>query len=190
MHHDFHVDLTLQSEAIVQAARTLTVPSSEKWQDWFNQWFDMLNPDYSPIQTYEVSLIFTTDAEIQSLNRQYRQQDKPTNVLAFALLESDSGETKAGNLSSLPPREILDVLPLELGDIVISMDTAQRQAQEHNHSLDCELAWLASHGLLHLLGWEHPNDERLLQMLARQTQLLQQVGFAVADDFYYSAAAY
>lgn len=189
-----NLELTIQSEAI--AAANPPLPSSEVWQAWFQQWFDMLGPDYSPMQSYEVSLILTTDVEIQALNRQYRQQDKPTNVLAFALLDGDSGgETRASveeGLAplSLPPQAVLEVLPLELGDIVISVDTAQRQAEEHNHSLDCELAWLASHGLLHLLGWDHPNDERLVQMLDQQTQLLRKIEFAVTDEFFYSATTY
>ena len=62
--------------------------------------------------------------------------------------------------------------PLELGDIVISLDTAARQAGEHGHSLERELQFLASHGLLHLLGWDHPDDASLAAMLSRQEALL------------------
>ena len=62
--------------------------------------------------------------------------------------------------------------PLELGDIVISVETAARQASEHGHSLVQELQFLASHGLLHLLGWDHPDDASLAAMLARQEALL------------------
>ena len=61
---------------------------------------------------------------------------------------------------------------LELGDIVISLDTAARQAPEHGHSLERELLFLASHGLLHLLGWDHPDDASLAAMLERQERLL------------------
>ena len=61
---------------------------------------------------------------------------------------------------------------LELGDIVISLETAARQAPDHGHSLAHELRFLASHGLLHLLGWDHPDDASLQAMLARQDQLL------------------
>jgi len=62
--------------------------------------------------------------------------------------------------------------PLELGDIIISLETAARQAKEHGHSLVRELLFLASHGLLHLLGWDHPDDASLAAMLARQEALL------------------
>jgi probable rRNA maturation factor len=64
-------------------------------------------------------------------------------------------------------------MPLELGDIVISLDTAARQAADHGHSLEHELLFLASHGLLHLLGWDHPDEASLDAMLNRQSQLLQ-----------------
>ena len=62
--------------------------------------------------------------------------------------------------------------PLELGDIVISVETAARQAREHDHPLERELRFLASHGLLHLLGWDHPDEESLAAMLERQERLL------------------
>jgi probable rRNA maturation factor len=69
--------------------------------------------------------------------------------------------------------------PLYLGDIAISIDTAQRQAQQQGHSLKTELAWLAAHGFLHLLGWDHPDEESLTQMLDRQETLLQAIGLAI-----------
>ena len=62
--------------------------------------------------------------------------------------------------------------PLELGDIVISLETAARQAPEHEHSLQQELLFLATHGLLHLLGWDHPDAASLAAMLARQDRLI------------------
>ena len=58
---------------------------------------------------------------------------------------------------------------------------ARRQAQQQNHSLETELAWLASHGLLHLLGWDHPDDDSLIEMLAQQENLLKTIGFSVGD---------
>ena len=61
---------------------------------------------------------------------------------------------------------------IELGDIIVSVSTAKRQAKENDHSLQKELRWLVSHGLLHLLGWEHPNIKRLEEMLILQEYLL------------------
>ena len=114
------------------------------------------------------------DAEIAELNAQWREKAGPTDVLAFAAQDDD--------LDGLPPLPLPPGLidadatgddePLELGDIVISLDTAARQAREHDHSLQRELQFLASHGLLHLLGWDHPNDAALAAMLARQERLL------------------
>ncbi|MFB2879267.1 rRNA maturation RNase YbeY [Floridanema aerugineum] len=141
----------------------------ETWQNWFYAWLETLQPNNSSAKSYELSLRLTDDAEIHSLNAQYRQQDKPTDVLAFAALEVDIPQ----------PDEMLESLPLYLGDIVISVDTAQRQAIQQGHSLQIELAWLAAHGLLHLLGWDHPDDESLRRMLHQQTSLLETIGLAI-----------
>ena len=69
--------------------------------------------------------------------------------------------------------EPIEGMPIELGDIVISIPTAERQAPEHGHSLQQELLFLASHGLLHLLGWDHPDEASLAAMLSRQDALVQ-----------------
>jgi probable rRNA maturation factor len=136
------------------------------WELWFQRWLEELQPDYSPIQEYEVGLRLTGDQEIHALNQQYRQQDKPTDVLAFAALETATPEMD----------EIYRQTPLYLGDIVISVETAQQQAQAQQHSLQTELAWLACHGLLHLLGWDHPDEDSLRRMLNQQQVLLHTVG--------------
>jgi probable rRNA maturation factor len=144
----------------------------EMWQAWFQRWLEELQPTLSPIQEYELSLRLTGDRDIQTLNAQYRFQDQPTDVLAFAALETDSPQ----------PDEVRSCQPLYLGDIIISVETAHKQAQTQGHSLDIELAWLASHGLLHLLGWDHPDDQRLTQMLTQQQFLLSTVGLSVGDS--------
>jgi probable rRNA maturation factor len=159
-------------EELVNSSREThcSIPS-EVWELWFQKWLEALQPDLSPIQAYELSLRLTDDREIQSLNYQYRQQNKPTDVLAFAALETVGP----------PTEEMRSALPVYLGDIVISIDTAQRQAQSQEHSLETELAWLAAHGLLHLLGWDHPDDVSLAQMLSQQQALLQTVGLRIEN---------
>ena len=137
------------------------------WQRWLEVWLTSLDGDLPKSDIYELTLRLTDDSEIQALNSQYRQQNKPTDVLAFAALEAE-----------MPIFQPEEPEPLYLGDIIISVETAARQAQQNNHSLTIELAWLASHGLLHLLGWDHPDDVRLEEMLAQQANLLKQVGFA------------
>jgi probable rRNA maturation factor len=155
------VDLTLQTPD----DRDVAGLSAQQWQTWFGQWLRVLNPELSPIQTYELSLLLTTDEQIQSFNATYRNQDSPTDVLAFALLEQEGFVTPAGAEQ-----------PTNLGDIIVSLETAACQAMERRHELKVELAWLASHGLLHLLGWDHPTAERLNQMLTQQVQLMTVIG--------------
>jgi probable rRNA maturation factor len=143
--------------------------NAQTWENWFNCWLEILQPNIPPGENYEIGLRLTNDSEIQELNAQYRQQNKPTDVLSFAALEVDCPM----------PSEVLASMPLYLGDIVISIDTAQQQAQKQGHTLLTELAWLASHGLLHLLGWDHPDEESLQRMLKQQVILLKSIGISV-----------
>jgi probable rRNA maturation factor len=104
---------------------------------------------------YEVAVRLTDDAEIKALNRDYRGKNKPTDVLAFAHRE--------GPAAAIHP----DVL----GDIVISVETARIQAKRAKHDLHAELLHLASHGLCHLLGYDHDDDAEETEMNARALQL-------------------
>lgn len=134
------------------------------WQNWFNLWLESLQSELTVANGYELSLRLTSDRAIQTFNSQYRHQDQPTDVLAFAAIETDF------------PIPIDSDEPLYLGDIIISLDTAARQAQAQQHSLLIELAYLASHGLLHLLGWDHPDRSSLAAMLEKQENLLKIAG--------------
>ena len=164
-----NLELNLQevSGGNTQSSVEVNPISLADWQRWLEVWLTSLDGDLPKADTYELTLRLTDDSEIQALNSQYRQQNKPTDVLAFAALEAE-----------IPIFQPDEPEPLYLGDIIISLETAARQAQQNNHSLTIELAWLASHGLLHLLGWDHPDDARLEEMLAQQSNLLKQVGFA------------
>ncbi|WP_100010616.1 rRNA maturation RNase YbeY [Lentibacillus sediminis] len=114
----------------------------------------------------EISINFVDNREIQELNRNYRQQDKPTDVISFALQEAVEGEM-----------EILgDDGPLALGDIVISVDKAKEQADAYGHSLEREYGFLVVHGLLHLLGYDHRNEEEEKAMFTKQDDLLDAFG--------------
>ena len=162
----------IQLEVIVQDevadfATSTDRPSDEQWEAWLNTWLIYLNPTTSPIGAYELALRFTDDQRIRALNAHYRNIDKPTDVLAFPVVE-----TNVPNVEALRQQ-----IPIYLGDIVISVDTAQRQSSPH--PLNHELAWLAAHGLLHLLGWDHPNDAALMTMLQQQQALLQLVGISM-----------
>lgn len=155
--------------SVQDAVRRDSAIASDTWQTWFDLWMQDLQPALPPAKAYELSLRLTDDEEIKTLNHQYRHQDKPTDVLAFAALEVDFPNFE----------QMRSLMPLYLGDIVISVDTATRQAAQQGHTLQTELAWLAAHGLLHLLGWDHPNDDSLMQMLERQAVLLQLIGLAI-----------
>ncbi len=144
---------------------------NQDWQAWFRQWATQVDLPPSPLGAYELSLTLTDDGAMAELNGTYRHIARPTDVLSFAALEAET---------PLAP-ELLESEPLYLGDIIISLDTAQRQAEAAGHSLRWETVWLASHGFLHLLGWDHPDDNQLEAMLAKQGDLLRAIGLAVAD---------
>lgn len=114
----------------------------------------------------EVSINFVDNKEIQELNRNYRQQDKPTDVISFALQESVEGEMDI----------VGEDIPLVLGDIVISVDKAHEQATDYNHSLERELGFLTVHGFLHLLGYDHMNEEDEKNMFQKQEMILEEFG--------------
>ena len=100
--------------------------------------------------TGEVSVTLTNDAYIRTLNHQYRQMDRPTDVLSFALNEGAEPEIFGGSDINV------------LGDIVLSVERAEAQAAEYGHSLRREIAFLTVHGMLHLLGYDHLKEaERL-----------------------------
>jgi probable rRNA maturation factor len=105
----------------------------------------------------ELSILLTDDAQIQTLNRAYRKQDRPTDVLAFAMREG----TVPGPQNAAP-HEIL-------GDVVISVPTARRQAGRRRRTVQAEVRTLLGHGLLHLLGFDHrtPREQRAMQRRVR-----------------------
>ncbi|GLC88575.1 rRNA maturation RNase YbeY [Lysinibacillus piscis] len=114
----------------------------------------------------EVSVTFVTNDTIQDINREYRDKDQPTDVISFALEELGEGEMEV----------VFEGMPRILGDIIISTDRAQEQAEEYGHSFERELGFLAVHGFLHLLGYDHmdPADEQV--MFGKQDAILQSFG--------------
>lgn len=122
-----------------------------------------LNPERD-----EWSVTFVDDATIHQLNREYRDADKPTDVLSFALEEAGGPPPPPG-------------APRMLGDVVISVESALRQAEERGHADEAELGLLLCHGLLHLLGEDHDTPARKKKMWARQAELLEKLGLEVKD---------
>jgi probable rRNA maturation factor len=108
----------------------------------------------------EVSVLLTDDAGIQRLNRQYRGREEPTDVLSFAQREGDDAN---------PDDPVL-------GDIVISVERAEAQAREYGHGVAREVGFLAVHGLLHLVGYDHETPEEEAEMMARTEAILAPLG--------------
>ncbi|MFW6149106.1 MAG: rRNA maturation RNase YbeY, partial [Atribacterota bacterium] len=113
-------------------------------------------------------LLLTNDQEIKRLNKLYRKIDTPTDVLAFSLLEEQEKFFKA-NADKDEFKEYL------LGDIVISTETAERQAKELKHSFQEEMTILLIHGLLHLLGFDHIDERDAEKMQLETARILQSI---------------
>ena len=110
----------------------------------------------------EVGVSFVDDTEIHQLNRQYRGVDRPTDVLSFALNEGDGSADDPGNFA--------------LGDIVISLESAKAQAEEYGHRFEREVAYLAVHGALHIMGRDHDTPERQAAMREKEEGVLNSLG--------------
>lgn len=113
-------------------------------------------------QFYEVSVIFVSKSRIQEINKLYRNIDKVTDVISFALfdkIEDNDIIINEGNITTL-------------GDIFICLDKAKEQSSEYGHSLLREVAFLACHGLLHLLGYDHYNLDEENIMFNKQEEIL------------------
>ena len=111
----------------------------------------------------EVSVTFTDNEKIHALNREYRDVDRPTDVLSFPLYEGDGLGQAFG--------------PISLGDIVLSLEKAKSQAEEYGHSFEREVAFLTVHSTLHLLGYDHEtSEEEEKDMFARQNAIMDMMG--------------
>lgn len=106
----------------------------------------------------ELSCIFVDDNKIHEINKQYRNIDRSTDVISFALEDSE--------------QFYVDGMPRSLGDIFISIDHAKAQAEEYGHSMKREMCFLFTHGLLHLLGFDHMNPEDEAKMIKKQKDIL------------------
>ncbi|MDE3839651.1 rRNA maturation RNase YbeY [Bacillus methanolicus] len=114
----------------------------------------------------ELSVTFVSNERIQEINREYRDKDRPTDVISFAMEELGEGEVELIGAS----------LPRVLGDIIISVPKAREQAEEYGHSFMRELGFLSVHGFLHLLGYDHETEEQEKEMFSRQRKILDEFG--------------
>lgn len=153
MHIDFH-DQTNQV--------------TEEYIDLLQQLINYAAEQENVTAEAEISINFVDNNEIQTINRNYRQIDRPTDVISFALEEEMEGELKV----------IGDEMPVILGDIVISVEKAREQADAYAHSFQRELGFLALHGFLHLLGYDHMNQSDEKIMFQKQEELLNGFGLS------------
>jgi len=118
----------------------------------------------------EMSLVLADDALVQTLNRDYRDKDKPTNVLSFALLDDldDTDDTLARD----------EGMPILIGDVILAFETVQREAREQGKSIKDHLTHLVIHGVLHLLGYDHQSDPDADRMEKLETSILARLGIA------------
>ncbi|HEX7734309.1 MAG TPA: rRNA maturation RNase YbeY [Ktedonobacteraceae bacterium] len=145
-----------------------------------------------------LTLVISGDSEIHELNRRYRGQDKPTDVLSFPLLDEPLVQAPADVLWQVPEEEDIDegakaenaeheqasvplfVTPAELninlGDIMISWPTTQRQAEDAGHTMAAELLFLLCHGILHLVGYDDQTEAGYTEMVRLQKSILASVG--------------
>lgn len=118
------------------------------------------------VKDCEVSIVLMDDLEIQRLNAIYRKVDAPTDVLAFAMREGEDSDLNV---------EIL-------GDIVISIPTAERQANEFGHCVEAELSLLVAHGVLHLLGYDHAERDEAEIMQEKQKEIVCSLGYKIDES--------
>ena len=115
----------------------------------------------------EVSVSFVDNESIHKLNLEYREKDKPTDVLSFPMWEKEE----------LTDGSALDGHAVTLGDIIISAEKAKSQAEEYGHSLEREICFLSVHSILHLLGYDHEtSEEDEVYMKTKQEDVLVKIG--------------
>ena len=114
----------------------------------------------------EVSITFVDNNRIQEINYEYRNKNAPTDVISFAMEELGEGEIEIKGID----------MPRILGDIIISIPRTREQAEEYGHSFKRELGFLALHGFLHLLGYDHETKEDEKIMFSKQKEILDEYG--------------
>ena len=124
-------------------------------------------------EEFEVSISFVNNQEMRSLNKEYRNIGKETDVLSFPLVEFIEEELNTEDEDAEYIEE-----EIALGDIVISMEKALEQSKEYGHSFNRELAFLLVHGMLHLLGYDHDEEASEGEMFDKQEEILKNMKFA------------
>lgn len=124
----------------------------------------------------EISILLVDNKRISELNNRLRGINSPTDVLSFPIVEVKKG-TVISALGDMDP----DKKSILLGDIVISVETAHKQAIEYGHTFEREIAFLTTHGIFHLLGYDHDDSESEKIMIGKQKAVLEKLGLSIFD---------
>ena len=131
-------------------------------EEKINEFVDMIleHEELENTENTYVSFLITTNDVIQNINSEYRGKDTPTDVISFAYNETEN----------IGPFDIL-------GDIIISAEKVAEQAEEYGHSAEREFYYVLCHGMLHLLGYDHIDDEDKKVMREKEEELLKEIGY-------------
>ena len=132
------------------------------WNEYESRFQEILEKTRNVLKIdkdYEISIILVDAEEIHQINKDYRNIDRPTDVISFALKDSDDDF-------------FIDEVDLELGDIFINIEAVVNQAKEYGHSECREISFLCTHGILHLLGYDHISEEDEKVMFGLQDVIL------------------
>lgn len=122
---------------------------------------------------YQVSLLFVDNEEIKEINAETRNIDKETDVLSFPMLDYDKDKVfKDMYIGYEFDETYMDGEELVLGDMVLSLEKALEQSKEYNHSYQREVSYLVVHSILHLLGYDHMEEEEKIKMRKREEEIL------------------
>jgi len=156
-----------------EAEKKLEIPYEEIIRDVVEASLDYEGCPYEA----EVNVVLTGNEEIHQVNLEYRNVDRPTDVLSFPMLEydqpSDFDHVEEDFADCFNPESG----ELMLGDIMISVEKVEEQAEKYGHSITRELAFLVAHSMLHLCGYDHMEDEERLLMERKQNEILEGRGY-------------
>ena len=133
--------------------------SYDSYEEVFNELYVKIFKHLKLRGDYITDVTIVNNEEIHAINREYRKIDRPTDVISFAFLDEESEKELKGG-------------PISLGQIIISFEKAEEQAKEYGHSLLREMSFLFTHGMLHLLGYDHMKKEDEVVMFKLQDEIL------------------
>lgn len=155
-----------------EASRKLEIPYKEIIEEIV---LEALDYEECPYEA-EVNVVLVDNEEIQVINKEYRDIDRPTDVLSFPMLEYDEPSDFSHVEDEFEDCFNPETGELMLGDIILSVDKILEQAENYGHSVKRELAFLVAHSMLHLCGYDHMEEEERLVMEAKQREILERKG--------------